>query len=108
MTNVIEIEAPKPRARVAGIDSGRLESFLDRMERLETERREHADLIKDLKTEVKSAGFDPSVLMAIVKRRMEDDSKRAKRRDKEELLALYMRALGEFADTPLAMAMAPR
>jgi len=106
MTNVIEIEAPKPR--VGGIDATRLESFLQRMQNMEEERQQCAALMKDLKSEAKSAGFDPSALMVLVKRRMEDDSKRAKRKDKEDLLAIYMRALGEFSDTPLAMAMAPR
>lgn len=57
--------------------------------------------IKDVYAEAKSTGFDARVIRHIVKMRRED---KAKRDEFEEILALYIDALGELSDTPLGIA----
>ena len=50
-------------------DSDRLRSIVERIERLNEERKALANDIKDVYHEAKSAGFDPAVLREIIKRR---------------------------------------
>lgn len=76
---------------VAGIAGERLQSLIDRIERLEEEKAALANDIKDIYAEGKSAGFDIKVLRQIIRLRKMDQ---ADRREQEELLALYMRAVG--------------
>lgn len=105
MRNDTLVEAPTPR--VGGIDTEHLQSFIRRLERLEIEKRDLAGIIKDLKTEIKSAGFDPAAIATIVKTRLADDKQREKMQTKQDTLDIYLHALGEFADTPLGEAMRP-
>jgi uncharacterized protein (UPF0335 family) len=78
-------------AEVGGIAVDRLRSIVERVERLEAERKSLGDDIKDVFTEAKSAGFDVKVIKQIIAIRKKDPS------DVEELetlLDLYRRALG--------------
>jgi uncharacterized protein (UPF0335 family) len=69
----------------------RLKSFIERIERLEEEKAATAADIKEVYAEAKGTGFEVKVMRQIVKlRKMESDA----RREQEELLDLYMRALG--------------
>lgn len=73
------------------VAADRLKSYVDRIERLEEEKKVIAEDIKDVYTEVKAAGFDVKIVRkAIALRKMEDH----KRREEEELLDLYLDALG--------------
>ncbi|HEX3348545.1 MAG TPA: DUF2312 domain-containing protein [Acetobacteraceae bacterium] len=76
---------------VGGIAADRLRSFVERIERLEEEKRALASDIKDVFAEAKGAGFDVKILRKLISlRRME-----AQERDEmDELLTLYMRAIG--------------
>lgn len=76
---------------VGGVAGKRLRSFLDRIERLEEEKRGLAEDIKDVYAEAKGAGFDTKIMRRILKL-----SKMApqKRREEDELLDLYMAAIG--------------
>ena len=76
---------------VGGIAADRLRSIIERVERLEEERKALADDIKDIFAEAKSAGFDPKVLRQIIRIRKQEP---AEVEEQETLLDLYRRALG--------------
>jgi len=75
---------------VGGIASDRLKSFVERIERLEEEKKGIADDIKDVYAEAKSAGFDVKVMRQVVRLRKLDAADRA---EQEEILDLYKHAL---------------
>ena len=76
---------------IGGGAGKRLKSFLDRIERLEEEKKGIADDIKDIYAEAKGVGFDPKIMRKILRlQKMETE----KRREEEELLELYKTALG--------------
>lgn len=69
----------------------RLRSFVERIERLEDEKREVAGQIKEVYQEAKGEGFDVKVLRQLIRlRRM----KPHERGEQEELLKIYMTAIG--------------
>ncbi|GAA4169269.1 hypothetical protein GCM10023069_25560 [Shinella granuli] len=68
-----------------------LRSFIERIERLEEEKKTIADDIKDVKAEAKGCGFDVGTINAIIKLRKVDANERAER---DALLDTYMIALG--------------
>ncbi|SHJ50920.1 Uncharacterized conserved protein, UPF0335 family [Roseomonas rosea] len=95
----IDDEAAASRARqeadpdpdVGGIAADRLRSIIERVERLEEERKALADDIKDIFAEGKSAGFDVKVIRQIIRIRKQEP---AEVEEQETLLDLYRRALG--------------
>jgi len=76
---------------VGGIAAERLRSIVERIERLEEERKALASDIKDIFAEAKSAGFDVKVLRQILSLRKKEP---AEVEEQETLLDLYKRALG--------------
>ena len=78
-------------ADVGGIASERLQSFVERLERLEEEKTALSADIKEIYSEAKSGGFDIKILRQIVRLRKMNT---ADRREQEELLGLYKNALG--------------
>lgn len=76
---------------VGGIAGDRLRTIVDRIERLEEEKKGIASDIKDVYAEAKAAGFDTKVLRKIIQLRKMDESDR---KEQEELLDLYRRAIG--------------
>ena len=83
----------------------RLLSIIERIERLEEERKNLGEDVKDIYKEAKSDGFDAPTIRLIIKHRAEDEAKRAER---EALLETYLAALGQLADTPLGKAATER
>lgn len=73
------------------IDANHLKAFIERIEKLETEKREIADDIKDVYAEAKGTGYDIKIVRKVVSLRRQD---RHKRREEEEILDLYLSALG--------------
>ena len=73
------------------VDGGHLKAFIERIEKLEEEKREIADDIKDVYGEAKGTGFDPKIMRKIVSLRKQD---RARRTEEEEILQCYLIALG--------------
>ena len=63
-----------------------LSSYIDRLMQLELERKENSEMIKDLKTEAKGSGFDAEALAEVVRRKMWDEKKKAKAKEKAILL----------------------
>ena len=78
-------------ADVGGIASERLQSFVERLERLEEEKAALSADIKEVYSEAKSGGFDIKIMRQIVRLRKMNT---ADRREQEELLDLYKNALG--------------
>ena len=78
-------------ADVAGIAGDRLKSFIERIERLEEEKASIAGDVKEVYAEAKAQGFDTKILRKVVAIRKRDA---AERREEEEILDLYLQALG--------------
>jgi uncharacterized protein (UPF0335 family) len=74
-----------------------LRAFVERIERLEEEKKASADDIKEIYAEAKGNGFDTQVLRQVIRIRKQD---RSERLEQEAILDLYLAALG--------MNMAPR
>jgi uncharacterized protein (UPF0335 family) len=81
--------------------NNRLKSIVERIENLEGEKAEIAEVIKGVYSEAKADGFDPKIIKQIISLRKKDASKRA---EEQAILATYMDALGMLADTPLGKA----
>jgi uncharacterized protein (UPF0335 family) len=90
MSNTAFPEGPADAA-TSDSSAARLKSFIERIERLEEEKAGIAADIKEVYAEAKGTGFETKVMRQIVRlRKMEAES----RREQEELLDLYKRALG--------------
>jgi uncharacterized protein (UPF0335 family) len=86
---------------IAGIAGDRLRSLIERIERLEEEKRTLGEDIKEVFAEAKGSGFDVKIMRQIIKiRRMDKDDLD----EQEALLDVYMRALGMLPDIEAAAA----
>jgi uncharacterized protein (UPF0335 family) len=68
-----------------------LKAFVERVERLEEEKKAIADDIRDVYAEAKGNGFDVKALRTIVRLRKQNTDER---REQEAILETYMHALG--------------
>ena len=73
------------------VDAGHLLAFIERIEHLEEEKRTIAEDIKEVYAEAKGTGYDIKILRKIVSMRRQD---KEKRREEDEILSLYLSALG--------------
>lgn len=73
------------------ITAGQLKSIIERVERLEEERKGLAADIKEIYAEAKGNGFEPKIIRAIVRLRKLTPNDRA---EQEALLDTYKAALG--------------
>jgi uncharacterized protein (UPF0335 family) len=87
-TAAAEKEQDQPATRFA---KDHLKAFVERIERLEEEKKALADDIRDVYGEAKSTGFDVKALRTIIKMRKEDTDER---KEHEAILETYMLALG--------------
>lgn len=76
----------------ASISTQQLRNFVDRLERLEQDKAGIADDIKDAYAEVKALGYDAKILRKVIARRKR---KPDAVREEEELLEVYLQALGD-------------
>jgi uncharacterized protein (UPF0335 family) len=72
------------------IPGGRIRSFVERVENIDTELQELNEQKKEIFAEAKGEGFDVKILREIIKLRKQDKDERDER---EGLLDLYMRAM---------------
>jgi uncharacterized protein (UPF0335 family) len=85
------------KAKLKAVEAGdnvsgaRLKSFLERVERLEEEKKAAADDIRDVYAEAKAVGFEPKIMRKVISLRK---TNLEKRREEQELLELYMSAIG--------------
>lgn len=76
---------------IGGVAGKRLRAFLERVERLEEEKKGLADDIKEIFAEAKGTGFDVKIMRKILRlRKMEPQ----KVREEDELTQLYKAAIG--------------
>ncbi len=73
------------------INAGHLRSFIERIERLNEERKALGDDMKEVYAEAKGNGFDPKIIRKIVSIRGQDPEKRT---EEETLIDLYLAAIG--------------
>lgn len=76
---------------IAGITADRLRGFIERVERLEEEKKGIADDIKEVYAESKALGFDTKIMRKIVSLRKLEQQERM---EQEELIDVYKHALG--------------
>ena len=68
-----------------------LKAFVERVERLEEEKKALADDIRDVFAEAKGNGFDVRALRTVIKLRRQDINER---KEAEAILETYLHALG--------------
>lgn len=71
--------------------AGQLRAFIERIERLEEDKKTVADDIKEVYAEMKGTGFDTKAVRTIIRLRKKHQ---AERQEEEAILDLYMSALG--------------
>lgn len=89
-----ETAAPAPAAspgRVGGVAGDILRVYVERIERLEEEKKALAADIREVYAEAKGNGYDPKIMRKLIALRRLDQ---ADRREEEELLDVYRRAIG--------------
>jgi len=82
---------------VNDVAQDQLRSFVERIERLEEEKKTIGDDIKDVYAEAKGNGFDTKVLRRVISLRKQDQNER---QEQEAILDLYLQALGMAPDLP--------
>ena len=94
-------DAPGAGHNSGPIHTGKLKSFVERIERLEAEKRELGDDIKEVFAEAKGEGYDTKIIRQILRdRKLSPEALQ----EREEIVATYRRALGMYADSPLGRA----
>lgn len=81
----------RPNSKAHTIARDQLRAFIERIERLEEEKKTIADDIKDVYGEAKGTGFDTPILRKVVQIRKQD---RDARREQMAILDTYLDALG--------------
>jgi uncharacterized protein (UPF0335 family) len=87
MEDILEDEAPTQYK----VTAGELRQFVERYERLEAERRDLADQMKEVLAEARARGYDIKVLKKLIALRKRDSSEVS---EEEAILELYKEALG--------------
>jgi uncharacterized protein (UPF0335 family) len=86
---------------IGGIAGEALKSVVERIERLDEEKRALSEDIKEIYAQARGSGFEPKIIRQIIKiRRMDKD----KLDEEESLLELYKRALGMLPESEAARA----
>ena len=73
------------------VATGQLRSFIERIERLEEEKKTISDDIKEVYAELKGSGFDSKAVREVVRLRKKEDHER---QEEEAMVQLYKDALG--------------
>lgn len=86
--------AENPRGKPgsnSGVNADQLRSFIERIERLDEEKKTLSDDRREVLAEAKGSGYDTKAIVAIVKLRKKD---KAERDEEEAILDLYLWSLG--------------
>ncbi|WP_279059293.1 DUF2312 domain-containing protein [Bartonella apis] len=73
------------------VAASQLRSFIERIERLEGEKKTISDDIKEVYAELKGSGFDSKAVREIIRLRKKEDHER---QEEEAMVQLYKNALG--------------
>lgn len=87
-----QTKPPMDSSRLTDAAREKLRLTVERIERLEEEKKEVADQIKDVYAEAKAMGYDTKALRSVVRLRKQD---RQEREEQEAVLETYLIALGE-------------
>ena len=74
-----------------GVSAQRLKSFIQRIERLEEEKKATGADIREVYSEAKSSGFDTKIMRKVIALRRLDA---AERQEQEALMQVYIDAIG--------------
>lgn len=74
-----------------GVSAQRLKSFIERIERLEEEKKAMGADIREVYSEAKSSGFDTKIMRKVIALRRMEPSDRA---EQEALMQVYIDAIG--------------
>jgi len=74
-----------------GVSGERLRQYISRIEKLEEEKGDIADNIRDTYADAKSNGFDPKIMRQVIKLRKMDVQER---QEQENVLDVYLHAMG--------------
>jgi uncharacterized protein (UPF0335 family) len=88
------VEKDDPESHKTRFAKDQLKAFVERIERLEEEKKTISDDIRDVYAESKANGFDVKALRQIVKLRKQDTNER---NEQQAILETYMHALGMLA-----------
>ena len=88
MATSAAVQEEQPATRFA---KDQLKSIIERIERLEEEKKTISDDIRDVYAESKGNGFDVKALRTIIRLRKQDPNER---QEQESILETYMQALG--------------
>lgn len=80
-----------PTDAAYGVAAGELKQFVERVERLEGEKKDIAEQIKEVMAEAKGRGYDTKVLRKVIALRKRDKDDLA---EEEAVLEMYKAALG--------------
>src|SRR5499426_1608202 len=83
--------AAEPTKSATRFAKDHLRAFVERIERLEEEKKTISDDVRDVYAEAKANGFDVKALRTIVRLRKQDENER---KEHEAILETYMHALG--------------
>jgi uncharacterized protein (UPF0335 family) len=78
-------------AQAGGIAGEQLRSLIERIERLEEEKKDVQEQIKEVFSEAKGFGFDTRIMRQLIRLRKLHDADRS---EQEELLEVYKTAIG--------------
>lgn len=101
MTALAQVEIAPRAGASTRFAKDQLKSFVERIERLEEEKKTTSDDIKEIYAEAKGNGYDVRAIRTIIRMRKQDADERA---EQEAILETYMLALGMLADLPLGQA----
>ena len=88
MEEILEDEGQREQYRVT---AGELRQFVERYERLEAEKKDLGEQMKDVMAEARARGYDVKVLRKLIALRKRDSSEVS---EEEAILELYKEALG--------------
>ena len=87
---MLEFEGEEIGGVVTEAAKGRMRTLVERIERIQEEKDEAAEAMKNVYSEAKGEGFDTKVLRKVIARRKQD---RIKREEEQALIELYEAAL---------------
>ena len=89
--NLAVVDGRKDEQTAHRFAKDHLKAFVERVERLEEEKKAIADDIRDVYVEAKGNGFDVKALRTVVRMRKQDVNER---KEQEAILETYLHALG--------------
>ena len=89
-----DLEQTEKTTNYGGIEGANLRQYIEKVEKLEEEKKDVADSIKDVFGEAKANGFDPKIMRVVIKiRKMTAEALE----EEESILDIYKHALGMIA-----------